>query len=111
MTSGQELAVDVEAIMSDSRLTFGVTAPGSAAAVAELEAIGVESLWAGGHIASRNPSPEAMIYLALLTANSTVPIGTATLLLPLYPQMTREEQDRVLANLFGASSRRERALA
>ena len=69
MTSGQELAVDVEAIMSDSRLTFGVTAPGSAAAVAELEAIGVESLWAGGHIASRNPSPEAMIYLALLAAN------------------------------------------
>jgi dTDP-4-amino-4,6-dideoxygalactose transaminase len=34
-----------------------------------------------------------------------------SLLLPLYPQMTREEQDRVLANLFGASSRRERALA
>jgi alkanesulfonate monooxygenase SsuD/methylene tetrahydromethanopterin reductase-like flavin-dependent oxidoreductase (luciferase family) len=80
-----ERAVDVDAIMSESRLTFGVTAPGDAAAVAELEALGVESLWAGGHVASRNPSPEAMICLALLAANSTVPVGTATLLLPLYP--------------------------
>jgi alkanesulfonate monooxygenase SsuD/methylene tetrahydromethanopterin reductase-like flavin-dependent oxidoreductase (luciferase family) len=101
MTSGQELAVDVEAIMSDSRLTFGVTAPGSAAAVAELEAIGVESLWAGGHIASRNPSPEAMIYLALLTANSTVPIGTATLLLPLYPPAIVAKQIADLDNASG----------
>ena len=87
--------------MSDSRLTFGVTAPSSAAAVAELEALGVESLWAGGHIASRNPSPETMIYLALLAANSTVPVGTATLLLPLYPPAIVAKQIADLDNATG----------
>jgi alkanesulfonate monooxygenase SsuD/methylene tetrahydromethanopterin reductase-like flavin-dependent oxidoreductase (luciferase family) len=97
----QEPAVGVAAIMSDSRVTFGVTAPASAATVAELEAIGVESLWAGGHIASRNPSPEAMIYLALLAANSTVPVGTATLLLPLYPPAIVAKQIADLDNASG----------
>jgi alkanesulfonate monooxygenase SsuD/methylene tetrahydromethanopterin reductase-like flavin-dependent oxidoreductase (luciferase family) len=87
--------------MSDSRLTFGVTAPASAAAVAELEALGVESLWAGGHVASRNPSPEAMIYLAMLAANSTVPVGTATLLLPLYPPAIVAKQIADLDNASG----------
>jgi alkanesulfonate monooxygenase SsuD/methylene tetrahydromethanopterin reductase-like flavin-dependent oxidoreductase (luciferase family) len=101
MTSGHERAVDVEAIMSDSRVTFGVTAPTSAAAVAELEALGVESLWAGGHIASRNPSPEAMMYLAQLAARSTVPIGTATLLLPLYPPAIVAKQIADLDNATG----------
>jgi alkanesulfonate monooxygenase SsuD/methylene tetrahydromethanopterin reductase-like flavin-dependent oxidoreductase (luciferase family) len=94
-------AVDVAAIMSDSQLTFGVTAPGDAAAVAELQALGVESLWAGGHVASRNPSPEAMIYLALLAANSTVPVGTATLLLPLYPPAIVAKQIADLDNAAG----------
>ena len=101
MTSGKDFAVDVEAIMSDSRLTFGVTAPNSAAAVAELEALGVESLWAGGHIASRNPSPEAMIYLAQLATMSTVPVGTATLLLPLYPPAIVAKQIADLDNATG----------
>jgi alkanesulfonate monooxygenase SsuD/methylene tetrahydromethanopterin reductase-like flavin-dependent oxidoreductase (luciferase family) len=101
MTSGEDGAVGVEAIMSDRRLTFGVTAPASAVAVAELEALGVESLWAGGHVASRNPSPEAMIYLALLAANSTVPIGTATLLLPLYPPAIVAKQIADLDNATG----------
>jgi alkanesulfonate monooxygenase SsuD/methylene tetrahydromethanopterin reductase-like flavin-dependent oxidoreductase (luciferase family) len=99
--TGEGDAVDVEAIMSDSRLTFGVTAPGDAAAVAELEALGVESLWAGGHVASRNPSPEAMIYLALLAARSTVPVGTATLLLPLYPPAIVAKQIADLDNATG----------
>ena len=101
MTSEHALAVDVAAIMSDSRVTFGVTAPTSAAAVAELEALGVESLWAGGHIASRNPSPEAMMYLAQLAAKSTVPIGTATLLLPLYPPAIVAKQIADLDNATG----------
>jgi alkanesulfonate monooxygenase SsuD/methylene tetrahydromethanopterin reductase-like flavin-dependent oxidoreductase (luciferase family) len=101
MTPGKDFAVDVEAIMSDSRLTFGVTAPHNAAAVAEFEALGVESLWAGGHIASRNPSPEAMIYLALLAANSTVPVGTATLQLPLYPPAIVAKQIADLDNATG----------
>ena len=98
---GKDDAVDVEAIMSDRRLTFGVTAPSDAAALAELEALGVESLWAGGHVASRNPSPEAMIYLALLAANSTVPVGTATLLLPLYPPAIVAKQIADLDNAAG----------
>jgi alkanesulfonate monooxygenase SsuD/methylene tetrahydromethanopterin reductase-like flavin-dependent oxidoreductase (luciferase family) len=101
MPAGQGLAVDVEAIISDSRLTFGVTAPSSAAAVAEFEALGVESLWAGGHVASRNPSPEAMIYLAQLAATSTVPVGTATLLLPLYPPAIVAKQIADLDNATG----------
>jgi len=101
--AARQPAVSVEEILSGSRVTFGVTAPASAATVAELEASGVESLWAGGHIASRNPSPEAMIYLALLAANSTVPVGTATLLLPLYPPAIVAKQ---IADLDNASDGR-----
>jgi probable F420-dependent oxidoreductase len=46
----------------------------------------IDSLWTGGHVASRNPSPEAMMSLARLSAvTERVRVGTATLLLPLYP--------------------------
>ena len=46
----------------------------------------IDSLWVGGHIASRNPSPEAMIGLArLATLTERVTVGTSILLLPLYP--------------------------
>jgi probable F420-dependent oxidoreductase len=51
-----------------------------------LEALPIDSLWTGGHIASRNPSSDAMIGLARLAAQTErVRIGTAVLLLPLYP--------------------------
>jgi probable F420-dependent oxidoreductase len=52
-----------------------------------LEAIeALDSLWVGGHVASRNPSPEAMMGLARLAAlTERVTIGTSILLLPLYP--------------------------
>src|SRR5689334_11528585 len=52
-----------------------------------LEAIdALDSLWVGGHVASRNPSPEAMVQLARLAAlTERVTVGTAILLLPLYP--------------------------
>jgi probable F420-dependent oxidoreductase len=52
-----------------------------------LEAIdALDSLWVGGHVASRNPSPEAMVGLARLAAlTERVTIGTSILLLPLYP--------------------------
>lgn len=54
--------------------------------VAELEALPIDSLWVGGHVASRNPSPEAMVGLAQLAARTErVRVGTAVLLLPLYP--------------------------
>jgi probable F420-dependent oxidoreductase len=46
----------------------------------------IDSLWVGGHVASRNPSPEAMVTLARLSAVAQrVRIGTSILLLPLYP--------------------------
>lgn len=54
--------------------------------VQTLEALPVDSLWVGGHVASPNPSPEAMVALARLTAlTSRVRVGTSILLLPLYP--------------------------
>jgi probable F420-dependent oxidoreductase len=47
---------------------------------------GLDSLWVGGHVASRNPSPEAMMGLARVAAlTERVQIGTSILLLPLYP--------------------------
>ncbi len=68
------------------RSAIGLVAPPTAAEVHELEALGVASLWVGGHVASRNPSPEAIVWLArLVEQSSTAIVGTATLLLPLYP--------------------------
>ena len=65
---------------------IGFTAPQDREQVAELEKLGADSLWVGGHIASTNPSPEALIWLArLVEQTERVAIGTATLLLPLYP--------------------------
>ncbi|WP_344261134.1 LLM class flavin-dependent oxidoreductase [Actinomadura napierensis] len=52
---------------------------------ARLEQQPIDSLWTGGHIASRNPSTEAMMTLARLSAvTERVRLGTAVLLLPLY---------------------------
>jgi alkanesulfonate monooxygenase SsuD/methylene tetrahydromethanopterin reductase-like flavin-dependent oxidoreductase (luciferase family) len=54
--------------------------------VQTFEALPIDSLWVGGHVASTNPSPEAMVQLARLAAlTSRVRIGTSILLLPLYP--------------------------
>jgi probable F420-dependent oxidoreductase len=54
--------------------------------LSSLEERGVDSLWVGGHVASPNASPEAMMGLARLAAlTERVTIGTAILLLPLYP--------------------------
>ena len=53
---------------------------------ARLEQLPIDSLWVGGHIASRNPSTEAMTSLAQLVAlTERVRVGTSILLLPLYP--------------------------
>ncbi|HEY2562229.1 MAG TPA: LLM class flavin-dependent oxidoreductase [Acidimicrobiales bacterium] len=53
--------------------------------VSAMEELAPDSLWTGGHIASRNPSTEAMMSLARLSAlTDQVKIGTAILLLPLY---------------------------
>ena len=64
----------------------GLVVGGTAQQVAALEALPVDSLWVGGHIASRNPTPEAMVGLARLAAlTERVRVGTSILLLPLYP--------------------------
>jgi probable F420-dependent oxidoreductase len=70
---------------NDLKFGFTVTHP-DRRRVAALEALPIDSLWAGGHVASRNPTPEAMVQLAQLAAlTERVRIGTSILLLPLYP--------------------------
>jgi probable F420-dependent oxidoreductase len=70
----------------EGELRVGLVAGGEARRVSELEALPIDSLWVGGHIASRNPTTEAMMNLARLSAVAErVRIGTSILLLPLYP--------------------------
>ncbi len=65
---------------------IGIVATTDARKAAQLEALPVDSLWVGGHIASRNPSPEAIIGLTrLATVTERVSVGSSILLLPLYP--------------------------
>lgn len=67
-------------------LEVGLLASGSPRTIATLEDLPIDSLWVGGHVASRNPSPEAMMGLAQLAAvTERVRVGTSILLLPLYP--------------------------
>ncbi|MGY1743253.1 MULTISPECIES: LLM class flavin-dependent oxidoreductase [unclassified Blastococcus] len=67
-------------------LEVGFMVGGDVAAAVRLERLGADSLWTGGHVASSNPSPEAVTALARLSAvTERVRIGTAVLLLPLYP--------------------------
>lgn len=67
-------------------IAVGFVTDGDERRAARLEALPIDSLWVGGHVASRNPSPEALMALARLSAvTERVRLGTATLLLPLYP--------------------------
>jgi alkanesulfonate monooxygenase SsuD/methylene tetrahydromethanopterin reductase-like flavin-dependent oxidoreductase (luciferase family) len=69
-----------------TRPAVGFVAPADPGAVARLEAAGAASFWVGGHVASTNPSPEPMVWLARLAEQTrAATIGTATLVLPLYP--------------------------
>lgn len=66
--------------------SVGFVAPEDAGAVRELERLGVDSLWVGGHVASVNPSPEPVAWLARLVEQTRIAtIGTAALLPSLYP--------------------------
>ncbi len=72
--------------MLTSEVRIGVVTSGDSAEAVALEARSLDSLWVGGHIASRNPSPETIVGLVrLATATERVAIGTAVLPLPLYP--------------------------
>ena len=90
--------------MSTADVTVGFLAPDDAAAVRALEDAGARSFWVGGHIASLNPSPEPLMWLARLAEQSrSATIGTATLLLPLYPPALVAKQ---IADLDRASGGR-----
>jgi alkanesulfonate monooxygenase SsuD/methylene tetrahydromethanopterin reductase-like flavin-dependent oxidoreductase (luciferase family) len=68
-----------------TEIRIGLQGGGDQKRVAELEAMPIDSLWTGGHVASRNPSTEAMVSLCRLSAwAERVQLGTAILLLPLY---------------------------
>ena len=59
---------------------------GTSVDLAALEALPIDSLWVGGHVASPNGAPEVLVGLARTAALTTrVRVGTAVLLLPLYP--------------------------
>lgn len=68
-------------------LSFGLVGGGDPVETARFERLlPIDSLWTGGHVASRNPSTEALMNLARLSAvTERVRIGTSILLLPLYP--------------------------
>jgi probable F420-dependent oxidoreductase len=67
-------------------IRIGVLTTGDAREASELEARPVDSLWVGGHVSSRNPSPEVMVGLTrLATVTERVTVGSSILLLPLYP--------------------------
>ena len=67
-------------------LRFGVLFNGEPQRAARLERQGFDSLWAGGHIAAASPTGEALTALARMSAvTERVLLGTAVLLLPLYP--------------------------
>jgi alkanesulfonate monooxygenase SsuD/methylene tetrahydromethanopterin reductase-like flavin-dependent oxidoreductase (luciferase family) len=69
------------------RLQFGFVVEGDEPGAARhTELMGADSLWAGGHLASTPPSPEAIVGLARLAVESErALVGTAALLLPAYP--------------------------
>ena len=68
------------------KLQIGFVTGAGREEVAGLEAMAIDSLWVGGHLSAPNPTPEAMVQLARLSAlTERVRIGTSILLLPLYP--------------------------
>jgi probable F420-dependent oxidoreductase len=88
--------------MRDDELNFGIMTGGPGTDVGALEQYPVESLWVGGHVASANASPEAMVSLAWLAARAErVRVGTSILLLPLYEPAIVAKQIADLDNATG----------
>ncbi|NUU21331.1 MAG: LLM class flavin-dependent oxidoreductase [Streptomycetaceae bacterium] len=84
------------------RIGIGFVAPRTLGEAADLDLAGVDSLWVGGHIASRNPSPEPMAWLGGLAAvTRTAVVGTAVVTLPLYPPALIAKQAADLDNACG----------
>ena len=83
---------------------IGLVAPVDLGRASALEELPIDSLWVGGHVASPNPSPEALMGLGRLSAvTERVKIGTSILLLPLYPPAIVAKQ---IADLDRATSGR-----
>ncbi|SEP19958.1 LLM class flavin-dependent oxidoreductase [Trujillonella endophytica] len=79
-------APDARAVPAGPRPRIGLVAPGDAALVREAETLGADSLWVGGHLASVNAGVEPLAWLHRLAGQTErVAIGSAVLLLPLYP--------------------------
>jgi probable F420-dependent oxidoreductase len=71
---------------SSAAIRIGVLTTGEAREASELETRPIDSLWVGGHVSSRHPSPEVMVGLTrLATVTERVTVGSSILLLPLYP--------------------------
>jgi len=67
-------------------LRFGLVGVRDRAAAEAVEALPIDSVWTGGHVAAPNGSPEVLVGLARLAAlTERVRVGTSILLLPLYP--------------------------
>jgi alkanesulfonate monooxygenase SsuD/methylene tetrahydromethanopterin reductase-like flavin-dependent oxidoreductase (luciferase family) len=80
----------------------GRSLPQLRSAVQVLESLGVDSLWAPGHIATGREVPETMTGLATLAAVSErATIGTSILLAPLYHPVIVAKQAAELDRLTG----------
>lgn len=81
---------------------LGRSLPQLRSTAAALESLGVDSLWAPGHIATGREVPEAMTGLATLAAVSErATVGTAILLAPLYHPVIVAKQAAELDRLTG----------
>jgi alkanesulfonate monooxygenase SsuD/methylene tetrahydromethanopterin reductase-like flavin-dependent oxidoreductase (luciferase family) len=70
----------------ESDVLIGVVTSGAPREAAQLERRALDSLWVGGHLASTNPSPEVIVGLSrLVCATERVLVGSAIVILPLYP--------------------------
>jgi probable F420-dependent oxidoreductase len=89
--------------MSADALTYGfVTQALPADNFPELEALGYHALWIGGHVAPQHPSSEVVVHLARMAAlTSTIRIGSAVLLLPVYPPAIVAKQFAELDRISG----------
>src|SRR5204862_4465338 len=84
------------------RISVGLVAGADPRRAAALEELPIDSLWVGGHVASPNPTPEAMTSLAMLTAvTERVRVGTSILLLPLYQPAVVAKQIADLDRMSG----------
>jgi len=92
--------------MSADRIVFGAAAMPEPDRdwLAAAERLPIESVWQGGHILPPSPTGEAVTRLSLMVAwTERVRVGTATLLLPLYPPVIVAKQ---LADLDARSGGR-----